>query len=147
MKEKEYLIHWSEIEPLCVLRFVKKNLWMILCSALIGVMGVSIAISLLFPPKYASSVTFVVNSRAVSTLHSTNITAAAEVAAAYSQLLQGSFSCGNASSCPPYLPASCCQYLLGKKGCFQHIGSGASQYRQRGLFCFLKYLSAHGVNS
>lgn len=91
MNEKEYLIRWSEIEPLCVLRFLKKNLWMILFSALIGAMGIAIAISLLFPPKYTSSATFVVNSRAVSALHSSNIASASEVATAYSQLLQGSF--------------------------------------------------------
>lgn len=91
MNEKEYLIRGSEIEPLCVLRFVKKNLWMILCAALTGAMGIAIAITLLFPPNYASSVTFVVNSRAVATLHSSNISAASEVASVYSQLLQGDF--------------------------------------------------------
>ena len=42
MDEKQTIIRWLEIEPLCVLRLLLKKAWLILLAALIGAMAASI---------------------------------------------------------------------------------------------------------
>lgn len=91
MHNHESFFQWSDVEPLCVLRFLLKKAWMAVLAALIGAMSISIATFALFPLNYVSSATFVVNSRSVSPLYSTNITAASEVASVYSQMLRSDF--------------------------------------------------------
>ena len=86
--ERETMIQWSEIEPLCVLRLLLKQAWMIVLAALIGVMAASIVLSTLVSRSYSSSATFVVTPRTGNTSYYINTSAAADVAAIYSELLQ-----------------------------------------------------------
>lgn len=88
--ERETMIRWSEIEPLCVLRLLLKQAWMIVLAALIGVMATSIVLSTLVSSSYSSSATFVVTPRTGNTSYYINTSAAADVAAIYSELLQSS---------------------------------------------------------
>ena len=88
MEEKEHLIHWAEIEPLCVMRLLLRKLWLIAMAALIGVMGVSIVLTCLVSRSYSSTVTFVVTSRSGGSVYYISTSTASTVAAIYSELLQ-----------------------------------------------------------
>lgn len=87
MDEKQTGIQWAHIEPLCVLRALLRNLWMPLLMGLTCAMGAWIVLTSLITPSYSSSYTFAVTSRNNS-LYYSSITAAADVASSYSQLLQ-----------------------------------------------------------
>lgn len=78
---------WSHIEPLCILRALARQLWMLLLAALTCAMAAWIVLTCFVTQQYTSSTTFSVTTR-TSNLYYTNITAAADVAASYSQLLQ-----------------------------------------------------------
>ena len=85
MDEKDFL---TDIEPLCILRLLVRNIWMLILAAMIASMSVSIVFNMMVSKYYTCSATFVVNSRAVSSFQSANISAAYEVAETYSQMLQ-----------------------------------------------------------
>ena len=85
MDEKDFL---TDIEPLCILRLLVRNIWMLILAAMIASMSVSIVFNMMVSKYYTCSATFVVNSRAVSSFQSSNISAAYEVAETYSQMLQ-----------------------------------------------------------
>lgn len=89
MQERENLIRWSEIEPLCVLSLLVKKAWLIVMAALIGMMSASILVTFMTSRTYSSTATFVVTPRA-GTVYYINTSAASDVAAIYSQLLQSS---------------------------------------------------------
>jgi len=94
MEDRHNLIRWSEIEPACVLGFVKSKLWMIILAVLTGVMAASIILSSLVVKTYSCATTFAVTARSsssASTEYYNNTTAASEVVAIYSQLLKGKF--------------------------------------------------------
>lgn len=78
---------WSHIEPLCILRALARQLWMLLLAALTCAMAAWIVLTCFVTQQYTSSTTFSVTTR-TNNLYYTNITAAADVAASYSQLLQ-----------------------------------------------------------
>lgn len=90
MDERQNLIRWSEIEPLCVLRLLCHKAWLVVLAALIGVMGSSIIMSTLVSRTYSSTATFVVTPRTGTSIYYVNTTAASDVAKIYSQLLQSS---------------------------------------------------------
>ena len=66
---------------------VARQLWMLLLAALTCAMAAWIVLTCFVTQQYTSSTTFSVTTR-TSNLYYTNITAAADVAASYSQLLQ-----------------------------------------------------------
>lgn len=78
---------WSHIEPLCVLRTLVRQLWMLLMAALTCAMAAWIVLTCFVAQRYTSSTTFAVTAR-TSNLYYTSVTAAADMAASYSQLLQ-----------------------------------------------------------
>ena len=83
MDENNQGLQWSHIEPLCILRALARQLWMLLLAALTCAMAAWIVLTCFVTQQYTSSTTF-----SASNLYYTNITAAADVAASYSQLLQ-----------------------------------------------------------
>ena len=87
MDEKNRGLQWSHIEPYCLVRTLLRQLWMLLLAAAACAMAAWIVLSCFVTRQYTSSTTFAVTARA-STLYYTNITAAADMAASYSQLLQ-----------------------------------------------------------
>ena len=87
MDENNQGLQWSHIEPLCILRALARQLWMLLLAALTCAMAAWIVLTCFVTQQYTSSTTFSVTTR-TSNLYYTNITAAADVAASYSQLLQ-----------------------------------------------------------
>ena len=91
MDEKQTIIRWLEIEPLCVLRLLLKKAWLILLAALIGAMAASIFAGTMVSRTYTSTATFVVTPRTGSSVYYVNTTAASDVAEIYSQLLQSMY--------------------------------------------------------
>ena len=87
MDENNQGLQWSHIEPLCILRALARQLWMLLLAALTCAMAAWIVLTCFVTQQSTSSTTFSVTTR-TSNLYYTNITAAADVAASYSQLLQ-----------------------------------------------------------
>lgn len=87
MDERNRGLQWSHIEPYCLVRTLLRQLWMLLLAAAACAMAAWIVLSCFVTRQYTSSTTFAVTARA-STLYYTNITAAADMAASYSQLLQ-----------------------------------------------------------
>ena len=88
MEQNQKFIHWEEIEPLCILRLLRRNLWLILLAALIGMLGTSIFMDTLVTRTYTSTATFVVTPRSGTSIYYVNTAAASDVAEIYSQLLQ-----------------------------------------------------------
>ena len=90
MDEQKQLIRWSQIEPLCVLRLLLAKWWLLVLSALIGVMGAAVILSFTGEHSYTSSTTFAVTSRGSGSYY-THTTVASEVVSIYSELLQSRF--------------------------------------------------------
>ena len=84
---------WADVEPICVIRMVLRNVWMILAAVLIAVLGVRLAVDWLWTPQYSSTITYAVLSRSASASVRTNYTAANEVAAKFSSMLESELMC------------------------------------------------------
>lgn len=87
-ENKKNSIQWSHISPLCLIRTLVKNLWMIIATALICGMAVSLVLSWLYTPEYTAQMTYSVNSRTTSSVTAGNLTSTREVAAVLTQLLK-----------------------------------------------------------
>lgn len=88
MENKQKSIQWSHISPLCLLRTMISNLWMIIATALICAMATSLILSWFHPPKYTAQLTYSVNSRTTSSVTAGNLTSTREVAAVLTELLE-----------------------------------------------------------
>ena len=88
MNQENLALKLSDLSPICALRTLVKNLWMILATAAIFMMGASIALQLYFQPAYQASMTYAVTSRVSSYISGRNVAASAEVSAVISELLQ-----------------------------------------------------------
>lgn len=86
--EPNRLNRWSEIEPYCVLRLILRNLWMIVCAAVIGAVSVNLVLTNLYPNRYSSTTTFAVTSKYSSYFSSSDARTAEEVTELFSQLIQ-----------------------------------------------------------
>ena len=53
-ENKRNSIQWSHISPLCLIRTLLSNLWMILATALICGMAVSLVLTWFFKPEYTA---------------------------------------------------------------------------------------------
>lgn len=84
---------WADVEPICVIRMVLRNFWMILAAVLIAAMGVRLAVGWFWTPQYSSTITYAVLSRSASATVRTNYTAANEVAAKFSSMLESELMC------------------------------------------------------
>ena len=81
-------IQWSHISPLCMMRTMISNLWVIIATALICAMAVTVVLTWFHPPKYTATMTYAVNSRTTSSVTAGNLTSTREVAAVLSELLE-----------------------------------------------------------
>lgn len=81
-------IHWSHISPLCLVRTLLSNLWVIIATGLICSMAVSLALTWFHPPEYTANMTYSVNSRSTSSITAGNLTSTREVAAMLTELLE-----------------------------------------------------------
>lgn len=89
MENKQHKsIQWSHISPLCMARTLISNLWVIISTALICSMAVTLVLTWLHPPKYTATMTYSVNSRTTSSVTAGNLTSTREVAAVLSELLE-----------------------------------------------------------
>ena len=79
MDENNQGLQWSHIEPLCILRALARQLWMLLLAALTCAMAAWIVLTCFVTQQYTSSTTFSVTTR-TNNLYYTNITAAAGAA-------------------------------------------------------------------
>lgn len=89
--EQKLTFKFSEMEPYCVLRLLLRKLWVIILAALIGVMGMSVALNALVSKSYSSSVIFSVTSRAYGQYTYNNVAMAEEVAKIYTSLLTSAY--------------------------------------------------------
>ena len=53
-------IRYSDIEPLCLVRAVLRNIWMVFAAALCGLFGAYLVLTSFYKPQYSGSATFVV---------------------------------------------------------------------------------------
>lgn len=90
MNERESVIYWSEIEPLCVLRLLARKWWLVVLAALTGAMLASIVVTGLITRTYTSTATFVVTPRMGASFYFVDTTTASDVAEIYSELLGSS---------------------------------------------------------
>lgn len=88
MEDRIYLTRLSEVEPLCVLRLILRKFYLVVLAALIGILGASVVLSAVISHDYSSTSTFVVTARSGSGAYYSNVSAASETAAIYSELLQ-----------------------------------------------------------
>ena len=86
--KQQKLIQWSHISPICLLRTLIANLWIIIATALIFFMSVTLVLTWFHAPKYTATMTYSVNSRSTSYLTAGNLTSTREVAAVLSELLE-----------------------------------------------------------
>ena len=90
MNEKKQFLRPEEVEPLCLLRLLGRNLVILLMAALIGVMGTWVVLDSIITRTYTSTATFVVTPRTSAGFYYTNTSTAGDVAKIYSELLESS---------------------------------------------------------
>lgn len=86
MKQKQSF-HLDRISLVCLLRTLVKNCWMIIASALIFGMAVSLALTWFHVPRYCATMTYSVNSRSTSYTSAGNLVSTREVASVLTELL------------------------------------------------------------
>lgn len=86
--KQQKTIQWSHISPLCMIRTLISNLWVIVATALVCAMAVTVVLAWFHPPKYTATMTYAVNSRTTSSVTAGNLTSTREVAAVLSELLE-----------------------------------------------------------
>lgn len=82
-------IRYSDIEPLCLLRAVLRNIWMVLAAALCGLFGAYLVLTHFYKPNYCGSATFVVMAKSSTYSSVVDISTANTVASTFSELLSG----------------------------------------------------------
>lgn len=90
MNEQRKSILWSNVSPVCLLRMLRKNLWMIAATAAVFALIVSLFFSWAHTPKYQATMTYAVTSRSSSVVSSGNLVATREVAAVLTEMLRTS---------------------------------------------------------
>ena len=105
MNERSQL-RFADIEPRCILRTLLANLWVIAAAALSFAMLASLYLTWFHTPVYSASMTYVVTSRNSTYSAARNITAASEVAAVFTQLLESDVVTGAMTAAEPTLAGS-----------------------------------------
>lgn len=90
MEEKKIELSWTELEPYCLLKWVLRNVHMVILSAVFFLLAANILIHLCFQMQYNARVTFVVASRSSYASSSMDASTANSVAASFTELLQSS---------------------------------------------------------
>lgn len=87
MKEQRKGVILSDISPICLIKALIRNVWVIVACALIASMGASLFINYLHRPEYTATMTYAVTTKRTSYYPGTSVTAAKEVGAVISELL------------------------------------------------------------
>ena len=80
-------VRFSDIEPLCLLRRVLRNIWLVIMAFLIFAMSAALFCGFIRKPSYTATMTYAVTSKRVTYGASMNVNAAREVAAVFSELI------------------------------------------------------------
>ena len=75
------------ISPYCIMKMLLRNIWMVIASAMVFGLSVSLLLSWTYVPQYSASMTYAVNSRTASSGSSASLTSTREVASVLSELL------------------------------------------------------------
>lgn len=81
-------LNLSYISPVCILRMLARNLWMVIAAALIFSMVTAVYIENFRTPVYRASMTYAVTAKKGSVYSNANITSAKEVAAVVAELIE-----------------------------------------------------------
>lgn len=81
MKEKKIGIEWHSI-----LRDLVRNAWVILCAAVIGILGTYVVKHIVYHPEYTSSATVIVNSAQGKSNAVASLSQSREIAAIYAEV-------------------------------------------------------------
>ncbi len=81
MDSKKFNIEWHSI-----LRDVFRNIWVIVCAAIIGVLGSYVATHSVYHPEYTSHATLIINSAAGKANAIASLSQSSEIAAIYSEV-------------------------------------------------------------
>lgn len=87
--DKRSILKWNELEPLCVLRLILRNLWLVVLAGLIGYLLSSAFLTGDVSRSYSSSATFVVTPQD-STSYYSSLASSATSAKTYAALLESS---------------------------------------------------------
>ncbi|MBE6923719.1 MAG: polysaccharide biosynthesis tyrosine autokinase [Ruminococcaceae bacterium] len=88
MDQNNRSFQFSFVSPVCLLRALFRNFWMIVATALVFAMTTTFALHWFYVPQYQATMTYAVNSRTTSALSSGNLTSTREVAAVLSELVE-----------------------------------------------------------
>ena len=88
MKQNNHVFRLTHLSIPCLVRMLVRNLWVVVATALIFAMSVSLALTWLHVPKYRASMTYVVNSRTSSYTTSGNLISTREVASVLTAMLK-----------------------------------------------------------
>ncbi len=88
MNEQQKSFQFSYVSPVCLVRALMRNCWMIIATALVFAMTTSFVLSWFYVPEYQATMTYSVNSRSTSTLSTGNLASTREVAAVLSELVE-----------------------------------------------------------
>lgn len=86
MNDNRKAFNFSFVSPLCLLRALIRNCWMIIATALVFAMTTSFVLSWFYTPEYRATMTYAVNSRTTSASSAGNLTSTREVASVLSEL-------------------------------------------------------------
>lgn len=78
----------SYISPVCILRMLARNFWMVIAAALIFSMATAVYIENFRTPVYRASMTYAVTAKKGNVYSNANITSAKEVAAVVAELIE-----------------------------------------------------------
>lgn len=81
-------LNLSYISPVCILRMLARNLWMVIAAALIFSMATAVYIENFRTPVYRASMTYAVTAKKGNVYSNANITSAKEVAAVVAELIE-----------------------------------------------------------
>ncbi len=88
MNDRKRMFNFSYVSPLCLLRALIRNCWMIIATALVFAMTTSFVLSWFYQPEYKATMTYAVNSRTTTAASAGNLTSTREVAAVLSELAE-----------------------------------------------------------
>lgn len=86
MNDQKKTFNFSYVSPLCLVRALIRNCWMIIATALVFGMTTSFVLSWFYQPEYQATMTYAVNSRTTSASSAGNLTSTREVAAVLTEL-------------------------------------------------------------
>ena len=85
--ENETRFNWSQISPLCLIRMLIRNCWMVIASGVCFALAVSLLMTWTYKPQYRASMTYAITSTSSSMGSGGSMTATKEVASMLSEML------------------------------------------------------------